>query len=127
MSTLLAKSFKFVLLLVGYIFLPVTHWYHILRMQYGTEIRLFNRPCFILVLNRGQSYFFISTILTLHFLKGVNKHAEKSPWKCLVFFNKITWSSTAQLECGKLCLQAGLLHLFVFCSCKHQLSRKIFE
>ena len=96
-----SHSFKFVLLFVGYICLQITHWYHILRMQYRTEIRLFNRPCFILVLNRVHSYifFFISTTYSnFAFLEGSEQACRKKSLKMLgIFqqdylkFNGTTW------------------------------------
>ena len=97
-STVLSHSFKFVLLFVGYICWKVTRWYHILRMQYGTEIRLFNGPCFILILNRGQSYFYYFYYSNFAFLEGSEQACRKKSLKMLgIFqqdylkFNGTTW------------------------------------
>ena len=73
-------------------------WYHILRMQYGTEIRLFNGPCFILILNRGQSYFYYFYYSNFAFLEGSEQACRKKSLKMLgIFqqdylkFNGTTW------------------------------------
>ena len=53
LSQLWPTAFNFCLL-----FSFLTHSvYHTLWMQHVTEIRHFNRPCFIFVLNRAESYF----------------------------------------------------------------------
>ena len=72
--------------------------YHVLRVQYRTEIRLFNRPCFILVLNSVQSYFFYFYYSNFAFLEGSEQACRKKSLKMLgIFqqdylkFNGTTW------------------------------------
>ena len=93
----MSHSFKFLLLFVGYICLQFTHRYRLLRMQYGTEIRLFNRPCIILILNRGQSFFYFY-YSNFAFLEGSEQACRKKSLKMLgIFqqdylkFNGTTW------------------------------------